>query len=85
MIHSVRYAAGALLGAVSIAFLSASQSKPAAPVNVTFTKDIVPILQEKCQVCHQPDSIAPMSLKTFTEVRPWVRSIRARVAGSSAS
>ena len=29
---------------------------------VTFTKDVAPILQEKCQQCHQPNSIAPMSL-----------------------
>src|SRR6185295_5745908 len=36
-------------------------------------------LPEKCEACHRPDSIAPMSLKDFAEVRPWVRSIRARV------
>jgi len=46
----------------------------------TFSKDIAPIFQEKCEVCHRPDSIAPMSLRTYADVRPWVRSIRARVA-----
>jgi hypothetical protein len=46
----------------------------------TFTKDIAPIFQEKCEACHRPDSIAPMSLMTFTEARPWARSIKARVA-----
>ncbi len=32
---------------------------------VTFTRDVAPILQENCQQCHQPNSIAPMSLITF--------------------
>src|SRR5579864_4426700 len=46
----------------------------------TFTKDIAPIFQDKCEACHRPDSIAPMSLITFAEARPWVRAIKARVA-----
>src|SRR4029077_4505406 len=37
-------------------------------------------LQAKCQNCHQPNSIAPMSLITFQETRPWARSIRERVS-----
>ncbi len=45
----------------------------------TFTKDIAPILQRSCQTCHRTGEIAPMSLTTFQEVRPWVRSIRSRV------
>src|SRR5205814_7944819 len=51
-----------------------------APRTVTFTKDVAPILQAKCQECHQPNSIAPMSLITYQEVRPWARSIKERVA-----
>jgi hypothetical protein len=47
---------------------------------VTFSKDIAPIFQAKCQECHQPNSIAPMSLITFQETRPWARSIKERVA-----
>ena len=47
---------------------------------VTFSKDIAPIFQAKCQECHQPNSIAPMSLITFQEARPWARSIKERVA-----
>ncbi len=47
----------------------------------TFTKDILPILQDNCQICHRPGGdnvagmIAPMSLMTYQEVRPWARSI----------
>src|SRR5262249_38234766 len=47
----------------------------------TFTRDVAPILQDKCEVCHRPGNIGPMSLRTYQEVRPWIRSIKARVAG----
>jgi hypothetical protein len=47
---------------------------------VTFTKDIAPILQRSCQSCHRPDSIAPMSLVTYEEVRPFARAIKQRTA-----
>jgi hypothetical protein len=46
----------------------------------TFSKDVAPILQDKCQQCHQPNSIAPMSLITYQDVRPWARAIKERVA-----
>jgi hypothetical protein len=46
---------------------------------VTFSRDVAPILQEKCQQCHQPNSIAPMSLITFQDTRPWARSMKQRV------
>ncbi|SVE00967.1 uncharacterized protein METZ01_LOCUS453821, partial [marine metagenome] len=45
---------------------------------VTFSRDIAPILQRSCQECHRPGSIAPMSLLTYEEVRPWARAIRNR-------
>jgi len=51
-----------------------------ATKQVTFSKDVAPILQAKCQECHQPNSIAPMSLIAFDEVRPWARSIKERVS-----
>ena len=46
----------------------------------TFTKDIAPILQANCQECHRPGQIAPMSLLTYEQVRPWAKAIRQRVA-----
>jgi hypothetical protein len=52
----------------------------AAAETPTFSKDVAPILQAKCQACHQPNSIAPMSLMTYQEARPWARSIRERVS-----
>ncbi|MSO84017.1 MAG: hypothetical protein EXQ53_12110 [Acidobacteria bacterium] len=53
-------------------------AEPIAP-QATFSKDVAPILQQKCQECHQPNSIAPMSLITFQDARPWARSIKQRV------
>src|SRR5215475_302564 len=47
---------------------------------VTFTKDVAPILQRSCQVCHRPGAIAPMSLLTYDDVRPWARAIKEKVA-----
>src|SRR5437762_12956872 len=46
----------------------------------TFTKEIAPILQRSCQNCHRPDGVAPMSLVTYEDVRPWARSIKQRTA-----
>src|SRR3954469_10609770 len=47
--------------------------------SVTFTKDVAPIFQENCQVCHRPGSIAPMSLLTYEDSRPWARAIKQKV------
>ena len=45
---------------------------------VTFTKDIAPILQRSCENCHRADGVAPMSLVSYEEVRPWARAIKQR-------
>ena len=50
---------------------------------VTFARDIAPILQRSCQACHRSGSMAPMSLVTYQEVRPWARAIREKVAERS--
>src|SRR6185436_2851240 len=54
------------------------RAQQAAGDEVTFTKDIAPILQRSCENCHRPNSVAPMSLQTYEEVRPWVRAIKQR-------
>lgn len=43
---------------------------------ITFTKDVAPILQRACQNCHRPDNIAPMSLLTYRDARPWARAMK---------
>lgn len=57
----------------------ALKAEPAGSAGeVTFTKDIAPILQRSCQNCHRPDGVAPMALITFEDVRPWAKSIKQR-------
>jgi mono/diheme cytochrome c family protein len=64
---------------VAIASVQFANAQTAANTTVTFTKDIAPIFQEKCQACHRADSMAPMSLVTYEEARPWAKAIRERV------
>jgi hypothetical protein len=45
----------------------------------TFYKDVLPVLQRKCQDCHRPGEAAPMSLLTYNEARPWAAAIREAV------
>src|SRR5579872_5166328 len=54
-------------------------AKTETPQDITFTKDIAPILQRSCQRCHRPNNIAPMSLLTYNDARPWARAIREAV------
>ena len=48
--------------------------------SVTYAKDVAPILQQKCQECHQPGSIAPMSLLTYDDAKKYARRIRSKVS-----
>jgi hypothetical protein len=47
---------------------------------VTFSKDVLPILQKNCQTCHRPGDIAPMSFLTYKDTRPWAKAMKAAVA-----
>jgi len=71
---------GLQAGVVGMGMVLVLGAPAAAAEAPTFSKDVAPILQAKCQACHQPNSIAPMSLMTFQEARPWARSIRERVS-----
>jgi hypothetical protein len=48
--------------------------------SVTFNKDVLPILQNKCQGCHRPGQVAPMSFLTYRDARPWAKAIKFAVA-----
>ena len=67
----------AIAGAVVVGAVPAAQAPN--PSGITFTKDVAPIFQKTCQNCHRPGSIAPMSLLTYEDARPWARSIKDRV------
>jgi len=62
------------LAVVAVAAGAAGQSSPP-----TFSKDVLPILQKNCQTCHRPGQVAPMSLITYKDARPWARAIKAAV------
>ncbi|MFP6584404.1 MAG: hypothetical protein VCD00_17860 [Candidatus Hydrogenedentota bacterium] len=80
------------LGIVSVAALATTlcaSSFADVPARPTFTKDVLPILQENCQNCHRPlgknlsGMVAPMSLMTYQEVRPWAKAISKAVDEAS--
>ena len=81
--HSVTAAVSStmcvLAAAALLAFAAPATAQVTAEVkDVTFTKDIAPILQRSCQRCHRPESVAPMSLLTYEDARPWARSMKQR-------
>src|SRR5438105_9955530 len=60
--------------AVALAARASDQSSP-----VTFTKNVLPILQKNCQNCHRPGQVAPMSLISYKDTRPWAKAIKTAV------
>jgi len=70
-----------LIALPAVALLTAgAPAAQQAQGQVTFSKDIAPIFQRSCQNCHRPGSIAPMSLLTYNDARPWANSIKKRVS-----
>src|SRR5262245_25808700 len=69
-----------ILGIGIAVVIAAPAAAADAARQVTFSKDVAPIFQANCQDCHQPNSIAPMSLVTFEDARPWARAIKERVS-----
>src|SRR5262249_49145203 len=68
------------IGTLPLIANSPSSKTPAGP---TFTKDVPPILYKNCTNCHRPGEIAPMSLLTYKDARPWAKSIGTRVAAGT--
>src|ERR1700749_2615573 len=62
----------------SLAFVSAVAAFGAASP-VTYSKDVAPILQKNCEGCHRAGEAAPMSLRTYKEVRPYAAAIKEAV------
>ena len=66
-----------LVAAITLASAASAAAQGTAP---TYTKDVAPILYKNCTSCHRPGEIAPMSLLTFKDTRPWIKSIGTQVA-----
>jgi hypothetical protein len=68
-----------IVGALVMWTSASAQTGQSGPSGeITFTRDIAPILQRSCQHCHNSSGVAPMPLTTYEEVRPWSRAIKTR-------
>jgi hypothetical protein len=79
----LRTVSGFRVTAVLLALFAPSAQRAQSsesPGEVTFTKDIAPILQRSCQRCHYPNGVAPMALVTYEDVRPWARAMKLRTS-----
>ncbi len=73
-------AVGIWLGGSPLSGHPSAQEAPADNAGVpTFSRDVAPIFYGKCISCHRPGEVAPMSLITFREARPWARAIHEKV------
>jgi hypothetical protein len=74
------------LGVCSVVTVVLLQLSIDGHADITFTRDVLPILQENCQACHRPNGanlggmVAPMALTTYEETRPWAKAIAESVA-----
>src|SRR5262245_27710446 len=71
-----------VVGVAVVALTGVRFSQPAgaaAAVVPTFTKDIAPIVYNKCTMCHRAGEVAPMAFMTYEDVRPWAKVIKTKV------
>ena len=69
---------GTFLIAIALSTLASAAPKPS---EVTFYRDVLPVLQARCQTCHRPGEAAPMPLLTYQDARPWAKAMKAAVLG----
>src|SRR5262245_40106072 len=75
-------AGGMLCAAMSFGAMR-TEAQGQTPATPTFSKDVAPIFYKNCTSCHRPGEIAPMSLLSYQDARPWAKSIAARVAAGT--
>src|SRR5688572_32147807 len=72
-----------VVGAATLASMNAtaqsSLTGPSGQAAPTFAKDVAPIMYGKCANCHRPGEVAPMSLLSYEDARPWAKAIKAKV------
>jgi hypothetical protein len=80
MMRTLTVGAVAIVLVTPLLLTAAAEQAPggAAATEITYTKDIAPVLQRSCENCHRADGVAPMPLTTYEEVRPWARAIKQR-------
>jgi hypothetical protein len=67
-------------GCIALALVGSNTVSSAGNAPLTFSKDVAPIFFKNCVGCHRSGEIAPMSLITYKEVRPWAKAIREKIA-----
>src|SRR5262249_1656471 len=68
------------IGLISLTFAASGRANsPTTARDVTFSKDVAPIMFKNCVECHRSNEAAPMSLMTYKDARPWAKSIREKV------
>ncbi len=72
-------AAGLVIAGISLAPIPSNADSPDITAGVTFNRDVAPIIYRNCAGCHRPGEVAPMSLLSYKEARPWARSIKEKV------
>jgi len=70
------------VGLCSLLVIVAAASGPSTD-KVTFTRDVAPIFYNRCVECHRAGEVAPMSLITYNEARPWAKAIKQKVVDRS--
>jgi hypothetical protein len=68
-----------VLGIAAVAVINTTTVHTAAATTPTFAKDIAPIMFDKCAACHRPGEVAPMSLLSYDDARPWAKAIKTKV------
>ena len=56
--------------------LNREKKEAVAEGEITFYKDVLPLLQKHCQRCHRPDEVAPFQLLTFEDATRWADDIK---------
>ena len=69
----------ALVSSLFVAAVASAVPVAAAEGTPTFTKDVAPIFYKSCIECHRATMFAPMSLTSYEDARPWLRSIKRRI------
>lgn len=73
------FVAAFVLLSLSLSWTAVERTRVQAAAVPTFNKEVVRIFQKNCQTCHHPGDIAPFSLMTYKEARPWAKAIREAV------
>src|SRR5882757_3792569 len=77
------FASGQMPGMASHPSPPPDDSNASSPVsgasNITFTKDVAPIVQQHCQTCHRPGEGTPFSMLTYEDAKPWAKLMKQMV------